>query len=715
MRSFTHKKTLLFFMLTAIWVGISIDYSLGTRIDYGIHDAAIVYQARTEWKHTGIVVLDNDVPFRITRIQALPLFARAVERLVSQGAKGIFLDAQISKEIEGTMPYAVCLESDNYQQIQARWSRPSCSPNPVNTNACHVINSPTGNAPLKMSQQAITHFRIAPYLNDTDNLPEYLLYDWDAAEAIPPTGLVASERLVSKAASPIGRWLDMSEDHAIFALTTLLMPEKIPALYEKNPFLDEVCDDNRRCRRIRLSQPIYDVSFNDKQLILPLSQLASCDEKIANKTAALLKNKIVILQVAAPKEATDIFVTPMTTALFSPQLMSVGAQYLVDELETLINQDFPQRPSQTVRVLLFIGAALLSVGLGAYFSQTWLILGGLATFGILLAFCFLNPIVQLYPVSAVMASYLSGAMQIVSMQLILGARKGKILSEILPKQVLAQLEKVDTFRSKRCNVVVLMSDLAGYTTVTELLQKPEYVMDLMNDYLGSTSIVLQKEYNGILEAYVGDMVCYYWEYDDDNAYAVYQQVLKAAIKLSHLQKNFFDSVADRYEELLTPEVLQEISLLINAGIGITAGTVVKGNLGPKTGLKKFAILGDPINLASRIESLTRHFNTEIIVTGNFAQVIADDKTLAARRLGAIKVKGRSEPSELYALGECSDERFTATHIAQWETWISHVEQNSPVENLSVCPIIYRQDEQTLLEWRKKGIMDKKGVWQLHEK
>ena len=711
-RPFTHKKTLAFFMVVAALIGIFTDYGMGTQVDYWVHDPAVVHQYRKEWKYSGIVVLDNDVPYRVTRIQALPLFARAVDHLIAQGAKGVFLDAQVSKEVEGIMPYAVCLETDADKQIQARWSRPKCNASFVNGNACSITNSDAGNAPLKMSKEAITRFRIAPYMNDT-GLPESLLYDWDATEAIPEAGIVAHERFVTKS-SAIGRWLDMSDDHAVFQLASLLMPEKIVRLYEKNPVLDELCDDNRRCRRIRLSKPIHDISEKN-QLILPLSQLASCDDAIANKAAALLKNRVVVLQVTGPAEATDILVTPMTTAVFSPQLMTPGAQYLVDEIETLLNQDFPQPPPQAVRIVMFVFAAASSVLLGAYFSQALLALGAIAVFAITVALCFFYPIVQLWPVTAVMVAYSFGAMQIVSMQLILGGRKGRILSEILPKQVLDQLEKVDSFRSRQCNVVVLMSDLAGYTTVTELLQKPEYVMDLMNDYLGSTSIVLQKEYNGILEAYVGDMVCYYWEYEIGEELAIYKQVLKAAIKLSLLQKNFFSSVADRYKELLTPEVLKEISGLINAGIGITAGTVVKGNLGPKTGLKKFAILGDPINLASRVESLTRHFNTEIIVTGDFTSVIAETETLATRRLGAIRVKGRHDPEVLYALGEKSDPRFERDNIAFWEKWISLIEKGCDAKNIATCPDIYSKDRKTILDWREKGVMDENGVWLLHEK
>lgn len=708
-RPFTHKKALSVFIVFACLVGIFIDYKMGTRADYWLHDSAVVYQKRQEWKYTGIVVLDDKVPFRVTRIQALPLFARAVEHLIAQGAKGVYLDARVSKELEGRMPYAVCVENDD----EVRWSQPKCSVSGAD-HVCTIGNSDAGYAPLKMNNQAIARFRIAPYLNINQQLPDFLLYGWDAAEAIPQTGLVASDRLMTKPNS-ISRWLDMSEDHAIFNLASLLAPDRIPELYAKNR-LDESCDGNRRCRRLRLSKPIYTVNTRNNQLILPLSQLASCDDAVANKAAALLKNKVVVLQAASPTESTDIMVTPMTTALFSPQLMTPGAQYIVDELETLLNQDFPQPPPQFLRIGLFMGAAALSVLLGAYFSQTLLWFTAVVIFLTMAALCFFNPVMQLWPVTAVMAAYLAGSIQIVAVHLIAGMRQGNLLAQYLPQQVievLMPLASADSFRNRHCKVVVLMSDLTGYTTVTSLLKDPEYVMNLMNDYLGATSIVLQDKYNGILEAYVGDMVCYYWEYQEGQEHQAYERAILGAIELALLQKNFFSSVANRYNEVLTPEVIKKISTIINAGIGVTAGDVVKGNLGPKEGVKKFAILGDPLNLASRIESLTRLFNTEIIIAGDFAKTTAIENRLTVRRLGAIKVKGRVESAVLYALGEQDDPRFAPESIAAWEQWIAAIEARLTPD--VPCPAIYSKDQKTILDWWERGILGENAVWQLHEK
>lgn len=703
---FTHKKTLGIFILLASSAAILIDYSLGTRIDYWLHDPAVIYQARTEWKYTGMVVLDEGVPIRVSRKQTLPLFAKATEHLIAQGAKGVFLDAQVTKDIEGRMPYALCIEANG----QARWSEPVCS---INNQQCLLSNSEAGDAPLKMNETAITHFNIAPYIDHEHQLPEFLLYGIEAMMAIPETGLVASVHLTTKS-SPIARWLDMSEDHAIHKLVSRIAPDKIEHFYQPNKRLDEVCDENKRCRRVRLSKPLYRISMDKKRLILPLSQLASCDDAIANKAAALLKDKVVILQTTTPAEHADIIITPMIAAILSPNLLTPGAQYLVDEIETVLNEDYPKQPPTYLKISLFICAAILSVLLGAYFSQPLLWSSGIAIFSLMTAVCFFNPITQLWPVTAIMVAYFLGTVQIIGAYLVLGFRQGSLLYQYLPKQIidiLVPLTEDEFFKNRHCEVVVLMSDLAGYTTVTGLLKKPEYVMNLMNDYLGETSIVLQDKYNGILEAYVGDLVCYYWEYEEDDKAIAHSNALVGAIELASLQKKFFSSVSLRYTEYLAPEVMEKLTSIIDAGIGLAAGHAVKGNLGPKDGVKKFSLLGDPLNLASRIESLTRRFNTEIIVAGNLSQNL--EKSLAVRRIGKIGVKGRIEPETVYALGKKDDERFSVENIEAWELWVADIEARKNTQR--ICPEIYSQDKKTILSWRGRNLLSKTGVWTLYEK
>lgn len=702
-----NAKLLALFIFLATLSGWTIDYFSAGKTDYWIHDSALVYQARTRWTDIAVVVLDEKVPIQVGRTQALPLFAKAAEQLVAAGAQGIFLDARVAKEIEGRMPYATCIETNG----EVRWSMPRCQASTA--TQCQVLNSDAGNAPLRMSPEAITHFTVAPYLPEQQDLPDFLLYDFDAAASIPPNGLVVFDRLVTKS-NPVARWMDLSVDHAAIRLATSVDPERaLASLAETGQ--DEVCDKGFKCRRIRLSRPLYQTQLTADRLFMPLSSLASCDRDTALRSARLVKDKAVIFQVTSPNESTDAIITPMTTALFGPNLMTPGAQFLADAVETLLHGDHPRAPAAWIKIGLFLASATLSVLVGAYLKQPFLWLTGALLAVALAALCFLNGTVQLWPVTATLAIFILGAGQTIGAHLLIGFREGKLINQYMPRQIhnmLITLKAHESFQNRRSQAVVLISDLAGYTTVTGVLKEPEHVLNLINDYLNETSFVLQDKYQGWLEAYVGDMVCYYWPFTGDNKSPAYQNALQAALELSLLQKHFFSSVPERYAHTFDAQALQHISSIISAGIGLTSGVVVMGDLGPRQGVRKFSILGDPINLAARIESLTRLFSTDIIFTGDLIEV-ALTLGLPTRRLGRVSVKGRKEPEMLYAVGNPGDKRFNADAIDAWEQWLAAVEQHAG--QLPDCPDCYQTDRDTIDKWLERKLLGDDGVWHLDEK
>ena len=701
-------KLLLNFILAAALTGIGLDFVFDNKIDYWIHDSAVVSQARSQWQHVAVIALDEKIPVNVSRVQALPLFALATERLVAAGAKGIFLDARVSKDLEGRMPYASCIELNG----EVRWSMPQCTVSAA--NQCQVLSSVAGSAPLKMAKSAISHFSMAPFSAEQQELPDFLLFDFDAAAMIDKQGVEASDHLLTRDSS-IARWIDLSANHAVLRLAGSVDPTSLQASLN-DARQNESCDKAHPCRRIRLSKPLNAVLSDDARLFLPLSTLASCDQETASKAAASVKNKAVIFQVTTPTETTDTLITPMTTAWIGPKLLTPGAQYLADAVETLLNQDYPRRLSQTTHTLLFITVAIVSALAGAYLSQLLLWLLGGFILALMMALCFINPVLQLWPVTATMAVFIAGALQTTGARLLIGFREGKLASQYLPKQVhrlLLKLKADEGFKNTSSQVVVLMSDLEGYTTITGILQEPENLLNLMNDYLNETSLMLQDKYLGWFEAYVGDMVCYYWPFLENEQEKTYQNALQAGLELALLQQKFFASVPVRYADKFEPRVLEEIGKTINAGIALTSGHVVMGDLGPKQGVRKFGILGDPLNLVSRIEGLTRLFNTEIIVSTELAE-IAKKMGIPARRLGLICVKGRNIPVMLYALGVQQDQRFIAEDIIVWENWLSSIEQHRHDMGLP-CPAVYQQDRLTLENWLKRGLLTEQGVWHLQEK
>jgi adenylate cyclase len=359
-------------------------------------------------------------------------------------------------------------------------------------------------------------------------------------------------------------------------------------------------------------------------------------------------------------------------------------------------------------------ASLLSVYSGAYLKQSWLWVIGVVLLFTLSALCFFSHLQQLWPVTAAMSTFIAGAVQIIGIHLLIGFREGRLIVQYMPKQIhhmLLSLKENEVFQNQRYQAIVLMSDITGYTSITSLLKEPTHVLDLMNDYLGETSFVLQNQYEGWLETYIGDMVCYYWPYRNENKDKAYHNALMGAVELAQLQKRFFSEVANRYKNKFDAALLQSISLIINAGIGLSSGTVVMGDLGPKRGVRKFGILGDPMNLTARIESLTRYFNTEIIVTADF---FAMAKTLGfpVRRIGWFCVKGRDQAELLYATSFPGDSRFDKDNIKLWESWLMNEEQE--IVNNVDCPNIFDQDKVSFGKWKDRGLL-KNGVWHLDEK
>ncbi len=703
----SNKKLLILFIFISALLGAAFDYWSNTHVDDWMHDSALVYQARNQWNYTGIVVLDDQVPIRVGRKQALPLFVRATEQLIDAGAKAVFLDARVAKEMEGNMPYAVCIEANG----QVQWSMPECTV--TDNQQCQISNSPVGSAPLQMSEKAISRFVIAPYLDGQENLPDFLLYGWNAISAIPERGLVGSDRLVTRD-SPIARYLDLSRDHAVIKLARFSSHKQTENALQTSPD-DEICNDRRRCRRIRLGKPVYGTQVDNGRLILPVSQLASCDQEIGKRTAALLKDKVVILQLTSPTEATDLIVTPMTTALWGPNAITPGAQFLADAVETVLNGDHPRKPDQFSKALLLFLVAAAGVLAAAFLRQIYVWLGAVLLLSGLAGLCFLNPLTQLWPVTATMLTYFVGVGLVVGMFLIIGYREGVLISHYMPSQIhnlLISLKTDEPFQNRRCYAVVLMSDLAGYTRVTGILKEPGAILELMNDYLSETSFVLQDKYNGWLESYVGDMVCYYWPYKEQEQEDAYKNALRGAMELYILQKRFFLSLNQRYRHKIDPLVLEEVRSTINAGIGLAAGVVVMGDLGPNQGVRKFGILGDPLILAARLESLTRFYNTEIIVSGDFVQA-AQELGFIARYLGRVVVKGRNKAEDIFALGYAQDPRFSQAVIIAWERWIRMLEKKLPVNE--ECPDIFNLDRHTIQKWLEKGILGDDGVWYLDEK
>lgn len=198
---------------------------------------------------------------------------------------------------------------------------------------------------------------------------------------------------------------------------------------------------------------------------------------------------------------------------------------------------------------------------------------------------------------------------------------------------------------RRRRVVVLFSDVRGFTSRSEHTEPAELVSQL-NEYLTRmVSIVFQHQ--GTLDKFIGDAVMAHWGALEDGSESDHaRQAVGAALDmitgLAELNAKWAAEGRDPFE----------------IGIGLHLGDVLAGEIGSVDKIE-FGVIGDAVNLASRIEGLTKYFGVQLLVSDAVAHKVGQQAGL--RNVGRVRVKGRHEPVELHApsRGESLDQKFHA--------------------------------------------------------
>ena len=218
---------------------------------------------------------------------------------------------------------------------------------------------------------------------------------------------------------------------------------------------------------------------------------------------------------------------------------------------------------------------------------------------------------------------------------------GRYMSPLVIEQLVRDPSKLKLGGIRR-ELTAFFSDLAGFSTISEKLQ-PWELVQLLNEYLTEmTNIVLK--YDGTLDKYEGDAIMAFWGAPlDDAGHA--EKCCRAALEM---QK--------RLAELRTNWAKEDKPQLF-ARMGINTGQMVVGNMGAETRMD-YTIMGDEVNLASRLEGVNKEYGTEIII--NKATLDECGDIFEVRELDSIKVVGKEQAVIIYELlglkGSVSPER-----------------------------------------------------------
>ena len=185
-------------------------------------------------------------------------------------------------------------------------------------------------------------------------------------------------------------------------------------------------------------------------------------------------------------------------------------------------------------------------------------------------------------------------------------------------------------------VTILFADLRGFTTMSEMFT-PQELLALLNRYLDRMSTEIER-HGGVIDKYIGDAIMALFGAPVAQGDAA-DRAVAAALGM------------ERALGTLNRELVSEGRAPLGLGVGINTARVVAGNIGSQRRLN-YSVIGDGVNVASRLQALTRtdEYRTNIITSAATLAAVRRRDAVAARPLGTVPVKGRAEPVEIYAIG-----------------------------------------------------------------
>lgn len=355
----------------------------------------------------------------------------------------------------------------------------------------------------------------------------------------------------------------------------------------------------------------------------------------------VLKEKIVLLGTSA-LATFDQKVTP-----FSANFPGVEKNATV--IHNILNNDFINKSPGLAELIVMVTASLILIIslprlkatpgvilgfslMGSYFFLTCYLL---ITHDIWINFLFPSADMALVVTAGTIAKLFSEERQARQIK----AMFSSYVTERLVNEMIKHPEMARLGGEKR-EITVLFSDVKGFTTYSEKHQ-PEEVVAILNEYLGEMTRIILK-WEGILDKFIGDAIVVFWGApmkQEDHAERAVRCALEMQERLGEL-KTIWEAAGREP---------------IESGIGINTGEAIVGNIGAEGQKMDYTVIGDHVNLGSRVESLTRRYDTAVLMTEYTLEKLRPaiaDGTLAGVRIEGLErviVKGKDNPVGIYAL------------------------------------------------------------------
>jgi adenylate cyclase len=354
---------------------------------------------------------------------------------------------------------------------------------------------------------------------------------------------------------------------------------------------------------------------------------------------ASLKNKIVLLGTTAAG-LMDLRATPM-------QNVYPGVEVHANMVAGILDGNIKQNPAYTQGIefiLLLLVGSLLAFSLPNLSPSSATLLTALCL-GLLLGLNWLAwqagnlalPLAAL--LVTISALYFFNMAYGFFFESRLKRQLGRLFGLYIPPELvdeMAQNPNSYSLASQSRHMTVLFTDVRDFTSIAEGMA-PEQLSLLMNRFLSPMTQAIH-QHRGTIDKYMGDAIMAFW-----GAPVADKQHATHAVQAALAMTNALTGLQDDFAAQGWPA--------IRIGIGLNSGDMVVGNMG-STFRMAYTVLGDAVNLGSRLEALTKYYVVSIIVSED-TKMLAPD--FAYRELDRVRVKGRDKPLAIYEVIGLNDE------------------------------------------------------------
>jgi adenylate cyclase len=344
-----------------------------------------------------------------------------------------------------------------------------------------------------------------------------------------------------------------------------------------------------------------------------------------------LFNAIVLVGTTAPG-LLDLRTTPVGHKF-------AGVEVHANMVSGLLDGRFKRQPAHTswVEAGMLILIGLLLALLLPLLSPLW---GGALVLALVFGSMLVNLLIWIFADLVLpMATPLFYALGVTLLQMTYSflvesrnkRRLSRLFGQYVPPELVEEMDQSQediTLKGASREMTVLFSDVRGFTTIAESMD-PAELTELMNAFLTPITRVIH-QHRGTVDKYMGDAVMAFWGAPMADAQHA-THALEAALDMIEVLRS------------LQPEFQARGWPAIEVGIGLNTGVMQVGNMGSEFRMA-YTVLGDAVNLGSRLEALTRQYEVGIIVS---EFTVAQVQGFVFRELDRVRVKGKDRPVTIY--------------------------------------------------------------------